>query len=409
MSIGAESRRNRRVQGKNAQGRTEEVVEIDIETLTMEQMGRVTAGTINSWDLLKNVFILRYCPPSRTAKQSEDINNFRQEGNEMLYQALERAFVVIQAMASHSQKLYDKGGDRGLERSSSNGMNAIINKFSDLGSNSPLVRRFSLEETIQRYLEESNKRQDNFEEWMKRFRESTNRNLKRHDYAIKGLEKKVEQLAQAVHLSITHESKSEIVVKTCERNETPKSTPVIGNFADTFKRRIAEEQERMFLENLERVPVNTPLIDTIRKTPDYTKSLQELNELPPKEKDPRSFIFPCVISNMTVSNALADLGASINVIPFYLFKCLGMGNPRPIRMLIEMADKSMQSPKGIIENVLTKIDRFIFLVDFVILDIVEDDKVSIIIGRPILATAHARIVAFGKNIFLEVGGRKSDV
>ncbi|GJW39512.1 hypothetical protein Tco_0065357 [Tanacetum coccineum] len=50
-------------------------------------MGRVPVGTVNTWDLLKNVFILRYCPPSRTAKQLEDIRNFRQEGNETLYQA----------------------------------------------------------------------------------------------------------------------------------------------------------------------------------------------------------------------------------------------------------------------------------------------------------------------------------
>ncbi|GJQ99833.1 putative reverse transcriptase domain-containing protein [Tanacetum coccineum] len=67
-----------------------------------------------------------------------------------------------------------------------------------------------------------------------------------------------------------------------------------------------------------------------------------------------------------------------------------------------MADKSTQSPEGIIENVLVKIDRFIFLVDFVILNIFEDDKVPIILGRPMLATAHAKIDVFGKEISLEV-------
>ncbi|GJU93018.1 putative reverse transcriptase domain-containing protein [Tanacetum coccineum] len=66
----------------------------------------------------------------------------------------------------------------------------------------------------------------------------------------------------------------------------------------------------------------------------------------------------------------------------------GLGTPKPISMVIEMADRSMQSSKGIVENVLVKIDKFIFLVDFVILDIVEDNKVPIILGRPMLATAH---------------------
>ncbi|GKE14958.1 homeodomain-like protein [Tanacetum coccineum] len=75
-------------------------------------------------------------------------------------------------------------------------------------------------------------------------------------------------------------------------------------------------------------------------------------------------------------------------------------------MVIEMAERSMQSPKGIVENVLVKIYKFIFLVDFVILDIIEDNKVSIILGRPLLATAHARIDVFRGKISLEVGKNK---
>ncbi|GJW21852.1 homeodomain-like protein [Tanacetum coccineum] len=74
------------------------------------------------------------------------------------------------------------------------------------------------------------------------------------------------------------------------------------------------------------------------------------NEFPPKEKDPGSFILPCTIDSTTVSNALAYLGASISIMPFSLFKQLGLGNPKPINMVIEMPDRSMQSPKGIIEN-----------------------------------------------------------
>ncbi|GJX88425.1 retrovirus-related pol polyprotein from transposon TNT 1-94 [Tanacetum coccineum] len=103
-----------------------------------------------------------------------------------------------------------------------------------------------------------------------------------------------------------------------------------------------------------------------------------------------------------LSNALADLGASISVMPFSMFKCLGLGNPRPVNMVIEMTDRSMQSPKGIVENVLVKIHKFIFLVDFVILNIVEDNKVPIILGGPMLATAHARIDVFRGKISLEV-------
>ncbi|GJW24911.1 DNA damage-inducible protein 1-like protein [Tanacetum coccineum] len=88
------------------------------------------------------------------------------------------------------------------------------------------------------------------------------------------------------------------------------------------------------------------------------------------------------------------------------FKIRGLGSPKPISMVIEILDRSMQSPKGIVENVLVKIDKFNFLVDFLILDIVEDNKVPIILGRPMLATAHARIDVFGRKISLEVGKEK---
>ncbi|GJX28981.1 retrovirus-related pol polyprotein from transposon TNT 1-94 [Tanacetum coccineum] len=127
------------------------------------------------------------------------------------------------------------------------------------------------------------------------------------------------------------------------------------------------------------------------------------NELPSKEKDLGSFVLQCIIGNTTVSNALTYLGASISVMSFSMFKCLGLGNPRPVSMVIEMVDRSMQSPKGIVKNVLVKIHKFIFLVDFVILDIIKDDKVRIILRRPMLATGYARIDVFGGKISLEVG------
>ncbi|GKC61055.1 retrovirus-related pol polyprotein from transposon TNT 1-94 [Tanacetum coccineum] len=130
------------------------------------------------------------------------------------------------------------------------------------------------------------------------------------------------------------------------------------------------------------------------------------NELSPKEKDPGSFILSCIIGNTTVSNALTDLGVLISVMSFSMFKWLGLRTPKPNSMVIEMEDKSMQSPKGTVENVLVKIDKFIFPVDFVILDIIEDSKVPIILGRPMLTTAHARIGVFDKKISMEVGTKK---
>ncbi|GJZ15889.1 putative gnk2-like domain-containing protein [Tanacetum coccineum] len=75
-------------------------------------------------------------------------------------------------------------------------------------------------------------------------------------------------------------------------------------------------------------------------------------------------------------------------------------------MVIEIADNTKCTPKGIVENLLVKIDKFIFPVDFVILDIIEDFKMPIILGRPLLATAHTKVDIFRKSISLKVGNER---
>nr|GEV96123.1 hypothetical protein [Tanacetum cinerariifolium] len=95
------------------------------------------------------------------------------------------------------------------------------------------------------------------------------------------------------------------------------------------------------------------------------------------------------------------LGASISIMPFYMYKRLGLGKLEPINMIIETTDNTKCAPRGIVENLLVKIEKFIFPVDFVILDMVEDFRMPIILGRPLLATAHAQVDIFRKSISLE--------
>ncbi|GJW48179.1 reverse transcriptase domain-containing protein [Tanacetum coccineum] len=83
-----------------------------------------------------------------------------------------------------------------------------------------------------------------------------------------------------------------------------------------------------------------------------------------------------------INKALADLEASISLIPHSIFLRLNLGELKPTRMCIELANKSTQIPRGAVENVIVKIDRFVFPVDFVVLDMKEDRKIPIILGRP---------------------------
>ncbi|GJV06651.1 putative reverse transcriptase domain-containing protein [Tanacetum coccineum] len=127
---------------------------------------------------------------------------------------------------------------------------------------------------------------------------------------------------------------------------------------------------------------------------------------PRKEKDPRRFTLPCYINNVCFDNALADLGASVSVMPLSTYLNLGLGELAHTKLTVKLAYRSVKYPKGIAENVLVGIGKFVFPVDFLILDMPEDVKVSLILGRPFLSTAHAKIDVFKRKITLRVGDEK---
>ncbi|GJZ43090.1 DNA-directed DNA polymerase [Tanacetum coccineum] len=131
-----------------------------------------------------------------------------------------------------------------------------------------------------------------------------------------------------------------------------------------------------------------------------------INKLPSKEKDPRSFTIPYDIGHLHINNSLADLGASISLMPYTMYEKLGLGEPKPTRISLELANRSIQYPRGIAENVLIKIDKFILPIDFVILNMREDSKILIILGRPFLEIARAMIDVFNKKITLRVGNEE---
>ncbi|GKD08047.1 hypothetical protein Tco_1187732 [Tanacetum coccineum] len=201
-----------------------------------------------------------------------------------------------------------------------------------------------------------------------------------------------------------------------------------------FPRRLEQHAEEALIhktmESLKKIKSNRPFLKEIRQSDEYPKYIKELvtnkpltmenedvrmnrrcsalllNQLPPKEKDPGSFILPCSIGRLDFNNALADLGASISIMPFSMYKRLGIGKLETIQMNIELADNSKCIPKGIVRNLLIKIDKFILPIDFIVLDVLEDFRMPVILGRPLLATAHAKVDVLKKSISLEVGNEK---
>ena len=110
-----------------------------------------------------------------------------------------------------------------------------------------------------------------------------------------------------------------------------------------------------------------------------------------KTEDPGAFTIPCTVGSLHFTKALCDLGASINLMPLLIYKKLGLGDPKPAAMRLLMADRTVKRPLGILHDVLIKVESFIFLVDFLILDCEVDFEVPIILGRPFLATSRALV------------------
>ncbi|XP_021687743.2 uncharacterized protein LOC110670108 [Hevea brasiliensis] len=141
--------------------------------------------------------------------------------------------------------------------------------------------------------------------------------------------------------------------------------------------------------------------ETIALTEECSAILQ--NKLPPKLKDLGSFSIPCLIGNMNIDKALYDLGASVSLMPLSIYKKLDVGELKPTTISLQLANRSVKYPVGILENIPIKVGKFFILVDFVVLEMEEDVQIPIILGRPFLATAGAIIDVKNGQLSLKVG------
>ncbi|GKD52603.1 reverse transcriptase domain-containing protein, partial [Tanacetum coccineum] len=127
-----------------------------------------------------------------------------------------------------------------------------------------------------------------------------------------------------------------------------------------------------------------------------------LKKLPKKLGDPDKFLIPCDFPGMDVCHALADLGASINLMPLSIWKKLSLPELTPTRMTLELADRSITRPKGVAKDVFVKVGKFHIPTDFVVVDFDANPRVPLILGRSFLRTGRALIDVYGEEITLRV-------
>ncbi|XP_059294497.1 uncharacterized protein LOC132047473 [Lycium ferocissimum] len=228
---------------------------------------------------------------------------------------------------------------------------------------------------------------------------------------------------EAEEEKITEEMiEEERVIKT---PVTKQPQPVVAKPPPPFPQHLAKQKEeatyKKFLDLLKQVHVNVPLVDMLQGIPKYAKYIKDIvvnksqftvyatvaltkecisriqNRLPTKLKDPGSFTIEISIGKQVIARALCDLGASINLMPSSIFRKLGLGVPKPTTIVLQLGDRSLARPEGIIEDVLVQVGSLIIPADFVILYFEPDPEVLFILRRPFLATGRVLIdVAAGQ-------------
>ena len=230
--------------------------------------------------------------------------------------------------------------------------------------------------------------------------------------------------------STTEEVEAENVIQHSQSDDANKEQPQEKQSSETsieakasipvpypqrLKKHKLDKQFTKFMDVFKKLHINIPFADALEQMPSYVKFMKDIlsqkrrladfetvnlteecsailqRKLPQKLKDPGSFTIPCTIGNAIFERALCDLGASINLMPLSIFKRLGLGEARPTTITLQLADRSLKHPRGIIEDVLVKVDKFIFSAYFIVLDMEEDKEIPIILGRPFLATGRAMI------------------
>ena len=191
-----------------------------------------------------------------------------------------------------------------------------------------------------------------------------------------------------------------------------------------------DERFNKFLELIKSLYLQVPLVDAI-KMPPYSKYMKDIvtnkrkipneaitamlaeysfsGKLPEKRGDPGIPTFPCCIKDTYVKYALCDLGAGVSVMPFSLYKKLNLNKLVPTEVSLQMADKSTATPIGICEDVPIMIANVPIPTDFVILEMPEDDNLSIILGRPFLNTAGAVINCTEGKVTFNVKGKEHTI
>ncbi|XP_050916766.1 uncharacterized protein LOC127131927 [Lathyrus oleraceus] len=197
-------------------------------------------------------------------------------------------------------------------------------------------------------------------------------------------------------------SEKVVVPKLMVKEKVNESKPVVKlPFPTRNKKKERHEKNfKKFSEMFKKLEINIPFLEELEQMPSYAKFMKDIiskkrstetDPIPVKKKDRGSVTIPCTIGDRSFKKALIDLGASVSLMSLSIYKRLGIGKVQDTRMTLQFVDHFVKRPYGVVEDVLVKIDKFVFSVDFAILEMLEDEEIPLILGRPFLETGRCLI------------------
>nr|XP_023907539.1 uncharacterized protein LOC112019245 [Quercus suber] len=252
--------------------------------------------------------------------------------------------------------------------------------------------------------------------------------------------KEVEILVKVAPTSLKQEKQKNVVkekdipndndIPKCEFPPLSDYKPV-PPFPQALAKSRKDEKNKDLYETFHRCKVNIPLLDAIKQVLCYAKFLKELciikrkqklkecekvrvgenvsaviqRKPPAKCKDPCMFTISCTIGNTQLEKDMLDLGASINVMPYSTYVSLKLGPLNEIGVVIQLANRSIAYPKGVVKDVLVQVNDLVFPADFYVLDMEHVDQTTpILLGRPFLKTSKTKTDVRSGTLTMEFDG-----
>nr|GEU59416.1 reverse transcriptase domain-containing protein [Tanacetum cinerariifolium] len=343
-------------------------------------------NSILTWDDLVNKFVNQFFPPSKTTYLKNEISRFTQRFDETFSEAWDRFKELLRACPHHgfSELTQIDTFYNGLTKQDQDSLNAA--------SGGNLLNK-TTKEALQ-IIENKSKNQP-----------STSGTLPSNTVPNPKDEQNTEEILNKEHSNSsgsTAQIQPPVVPISISKPDVPRTQTkptilypssfadallLMPKFASTIKSLLANKDKLFDLENV--------LLNKNCSAMLLEKILEKLG-------DPIKFLIPCDFPGMNVCHALADLGASINLMPLSIWKKLSFPALTPTRMTLELADRSITHPKGVAEDVFFKVGKFHFPTDFVVVDFEADPRVPLILERSFLRTGHALIDVYGEEITLRV-------